>query len=177
MDFLVEVRRRNVLGGREVMVHPDLRPLNLPTEDPTHLLDHDPHHPLETLHQTCLEATLVATDLLHLNLLEPQDPHQDLKPQILTLTDPPLPHPYPITPTPMDHPSLLQYPKLLTKTPMDPPLPLLYPKLLRIQTPMDPLKQALLVLPTLPNLNLHLRLQEPQPLDPQTNLDLHRSFT
>jgi len=158
MDFLVEVRKRNVLGGREVMVHPDLRLLNLPMEDPTHLLDpQDLHHPLETLHQTCLEATLVATDL---NLLEPQDPHQDLKPQILTLTDPPLPHPYPITPTPMD-----------------PPSPLLYPKLLRTQTPMDPLKQALLVLPTLPNLNLHLRPQELQPPDPQTNLDLHRSFT
>lgn len=157
MDFLVEVRKRNVLGGREVMVHPDLRLLNLPMEDPTHLLDHDLlHHPLETLHQTCLEATLVVTDL---NLLEPQDPHQDLKPQILTLTDPPLPHPYPITPTPMD-----------------PPLPLLYPKILT-QTPMDPLKQALLVLPTLPNLNPHLRPQEPQPPDPQTNLDLHRSFT
>ena len=158
MDFLVEVRKRNVLGGREVMVHPDLRLLNLPMEDPTHLLDpQDLHHPLETLHQTCLEATLVATDL---NLLEPQDPHQDLKPQILTLTDPPLPHLYPITPTPMD-----------------PPSPLLYPKLLRTQTPMDPLKQALLVLPTLPNLNLHLRPQELQPPDPQTNLDLHRSFT
>lgn len=157
MDFLVEVRKRNVPGGREVMVHPDLRLLNLPMEDPTHLLDHDLHHPLETLHQTCLEATLVATDL---NLLEPhQDPHQDLKPQILTLMDPPLPHQYPITPTPMD-----------------PLLPLLYPKLLT-QTPMDPLKQALLVLPTLPNLNLHLRPQEPQPPDPQTNLDLHRSFT
>lgn len=156
MDFLVEVRKRNVLGGREVMVHPDLRLLNLPMEDPTQLLDHDLHHPLETLHQTCLEAMLVATDL---NLLEPQDPHQDLKSQILTLTDPPLPHPYPITPTPMDPPSPLQYPKLLT------------------QTPMDPLKQALLVLPTLPNLNLHLRPQEPQPPDPQTNLDLHRSFT
>ena len=139
------------------MVHPDLpdlRLLNLPMEDPTLL---DLHHPLETLHQTCLEATLVATDL---NLLEPQDPHQDLKPQILTLTDPPLPHLYPITPTPMD-----------------PPSPLLYPKLLRTQTPMDPLKQALLVLPTLPNLNLHHQPQEPQPLDPQTNLDLHRSFT
>lgn len=157
MDFLVEVRKRNVLGGREVMVHPDLRLLNLPMEDPTHLLDpQDLHHPLETLHQTCLEATLVATDL---NLLEPQDPHQDLKPQILTLTDPPLPHPYPITPTPMDPPSPLLYPKLLT------------------QTPMDPLKQALLALPTLPNLNQHLQPQEPQPPDPQTNLDLHRSFT
>lgn len=159
MDYLVEVRKRNVLGGREVTVHPDLRLLNLPMEDL--LLDplpQDLHHPLETLHQTCLEATLVATDL---NLLEPhQDPHQDLKPQIQTLTDPPLPHPYPITPTPMD-----------------PPSPLLYPKLLRTQTPMDPLKQALLVLPTLPNLNLHLRPQEPQPPDPQTNLDLHRSFT
>jgi len=157
MDFLVEVRKRNVLGGREVMVHPDLRPLNLPMEDPTHLLDHDLLHPLETPYHPCLEATLVATDP---NLLEPQDPHQDLKPQILTLTDPPLPHPYPITPTPMD-----------------PPSPLLYPKLLRTQTPMDPLKQALLVLPTLPNLNLHLRPQELQPPDPQTNLDLHRSFT
>lgn len=156
MDFLVEVRKRNVLGGREVMVHPDLRLLNLPMEDPTQLLDHVLHHLLETLNQTCLEATLVATDL---NLLEPQDPHQDLKPQILTLTDPPLPHPYPITPTPMDPPSPLLYPKLLT------------------QTPMDPLKQALLVLPTLPNLNLHLRPQEPQLPDPQTNLDLHRSFT
>lgn len=156
MDFLVEVRKRNVLGGREVMVHPDLRLLNLPMEDPTQLLDHDLHHLLETLHQTCLEAMLVATDL---NLLEPQDPHQDLKPQILTLTDPPLPHPYPITPTPMDPPSPLLYPKILT------------------QTPMDPLKQALLVLPTLPNLNPHLRPQEPQPPDPQTNLDLHRSFT
>lgn len=157
MDFLVEVRKRNVLGGREVMVHPDLRLLNLPMEDPTHLLDpQDLHHPLETLHQTCLEATLVATDL---NLLEPQDPHQDLKPQILTLTDPPLLHPYPITPTPMDPPSPHLYPKLLT------------------QTPMDPLKQALLVLPILPNLNLHLLPQEPQPPDPQTNLDLHRSFT
>ena len=158
MDYLVEVRKRNVLGGREVTVHPDLRLLNLPMEDL--LLDplpQDLHHPLETLHQTCLEATLVATDL---NLLEPQDPHQDLKPQILTLTDPPLPHLYPITPTPMD-----------------PPSPLLYPKLLRTQTPMDPLKQALLVLPTLPNLNLHLRPQELQPPDPQTNLDLHRSFT
>jgi len=159
MDFLVEVRKRNVLGGREVMVHPDLRLLNLPMEDPTHLLDHDlHHHPLETLHQTCLEATLVVTDL---NLLEPQDPHQDLKPQILTLTDPPLP---------------LLYPKILTPTPMDPPLPLLYPKILT-QTPMDPLKQILLVPPTLPNLNPHLRPQEPQPPDPQTNLDLHRSFT
>ena len=158
MDYLVEVRKRNVLGGREVMVHPDLRLLNLRMEDLLlDLLPQDLHHPLETLHQTCLEATLVATDL---NLLEPQDPHQDLKPQILTLTDPPLPHPYPITPTPMD-----------------PPSPLLYPKLLRTQTPMDPLKQALLVLPTLPNLNLHLRPQELQPPDPQTNLDLHRSFT
>ena len=158
MDYLVEVRKRNVLGGREVTVHPDLRLLNLPMEDL--LLDplpQDLHHPLETLHQTCLEAMLVATDL---NLLEPQDPHQDLKPQIQTLTDPPLPHLYPITPTPMD-----------------PPSPLLYPKLLRTQTPMDPLKQALLVLPTLPNLNPHLRPQEPQPPDPQTNLDLHRSFT
>ena len=140
------------------MVHPDLRLLNLRMEDLLlDLLPQDLHHPLETLHQTCLEATLVATDL---NLLEPQDPHQDLKPQILTLTDPPLPHLYPITPTPMD-----------------PPSPLLYPKLLRTQTPMDPLKQALLVLPTLPNLNLHLRPQELQPPDPQTNLDLHRSFT
>ena len=111
MDYLVEVRKRNVLVGREVTVHPDLRLLNLRMEDLLlDLLPQDLHHPLETLHQTCLEATLVATDL---NLLEPQDPHQDLKPQTLTLTDPPLPHPYPITPTPTDPPSPLLYPKLL----------------------------------------------------------------
>ena len=90
MDFLVEVRKRRNLEGQEVMVHPDLKPRNLPMAglNPHHPLDpQDPHHLLGIPNLTCLEAMLVEIDLNLLEPQDPQDPHQDLLPPITIMVD------------------------------------------------------------------------------------------